>query len=210
VEDDAPPAQLSCPFDTGHVHHDGQGEDDGHPTRCSTEPDDGANVGHEAGEEDADDHRAAVDHQDVAQAWPDAPVDGVEDGHPEDVHDEGEHGEHLEEEEDLGGHRQHVVLVEVVQQVLGRDEVTPATSNCFPLLNGFSKVFPYIFDAALGEGEGDVEGGADEHVGAGHQHVGQAHVAALGQGACYKVHIQMVALWTAHKLNESLTFKRKI
>ena len=37
---------------------------------------------------------------------------------PEDVHDEGEDGEHLEEEEDLGGHRQHVVLVEVVQQVL--------------------------------------------------------------------------------------------
>ena len=37
---------------------------------------------------------------------------------PEDVHDEGKDGEHLEEEEDLGGHRQHVVLVEVVQQVL--------------------------------------------------------------------------------------------
>ena len=37
---------------------------------------------------------------------------------PEDVHDEGEDGEHLEEEEDLGGDREHIVLVEVVQQVL--------------------------------------------------------------------------------------------
>ena len=37
---------------------------------------------------------------------------------PQDVHDEGENGEHLEEEEDLGGDGEHIVLVEVVQQVL--------------------------------------------------------------------------------------------
>ena len=37
---------------------------------------------------------------------------------PQDVHDQWEDGEHLEEEEDLGGDREHVVLVEVIQQVL--------------------------------------------------------------------------------------------
>ena len=36
-----------------------------------------------------------------------------------------------------------------------------------------------ILNAALGEGEGDVEGGPDEHVGRRHQDVSQAHVAPL-------------------------------
>ena len=36
-----------------------------------------------------------------------------------------------------------------------------------------------ILNAALGEGEGDIEGGSDEHVGRRHQDISQAHVSAL-------------------------------
>ena len=36
-----------------------------------------------------------------------------------------------------------------------------------------------ILNAALGEGEGDVEGCSDEHVGRRHQDVSQAHVSPL-------------------------------
>ena len=40
-------------------------------------------------------------------------------GHsPEEVHDEREHRHHLEEEEHLGSHREHVKLVEVIEKVL--------------------------------------------------------------------------------------------
>ena len=115
---------------------------------------------------------------------------------PEDVHDEGEDGEHLEEEEDLGGHRQHVVLVEVVQQILVIRKLCHKYNfwqflwqnycsseyrkkgdsyNC----GDYVDVGTDILNAALGEGEGNVEGGSDEHVGRRHQDVGQAHVPAL-------------------------------
>ena len=50
--------------------------------------------------------------------WPDSLEEWVEDGDSEEVHDQREHRHHLEEEEHLGGHRQHVRRVEVVQQVL--------------------------------------------------------------------------------------------
>ena len=109
---------------------------------------------------------------------------------PEDVHDEGEDSEHLEEEEDLGGHSQHVVLVEVVQQIL-------VIKKLYQKHNNFSSEYRKkghsyncgdyvdvdvetdILNAALGKGEGNVEGGSDEHVGRCHQDVSQAHVPAL-------------------------------
>ena len=40
----------------------------------------------------------------ILLTWPDAFIDGEEDGDSEKVHDEGEHRHHLEEEEDLGCH----------------------------------------------------------------------------------------------------------
>ena len=54
----------------------------------------------------------------ILLTWPDAFIDGEEDGDSEEVHDEGEHRHHLEEEEDLGCHCQHVRLVEVVEKIL--------------------------------------------------------------------------------------------
>lgn len=54
----------------------------------------------------------------ILLTWPDAFIDGEEDGDSEKVHDEGEHRHHLEEEEDLGCHCQHVRLVEVVEKIL--------------------------------------------------------------------------------------------
>ena len=54
----------------------------------------------------------------ILLTWPDAFIDGEEDGDSEKVHDEGENCHHLEEEEDLGCHCQHVRLVEVVEKIL--------------------------------------------------------------------------------------------
>ena len=117
---------------------------------------------------------------------------------PEDVHDEGEDSEHLEEEEDLGGHSQHVVLVEVVQQILVIRKLCQKhnfrqfmqqnyCSSEYRKKGGSYNCGDYvgvdvetdILNAALGEGEGNVEGGSDEHVRRRHQDVSQAHVPAL-------------------------------
>ena len=54
----------------------------------------------------------------ILLTWPDAFIDGEEDGDSEEVHDEGEHRHHLEEEENLSRHGQHVWLIEVVEKIL--------------------------------------------------------------------------------------------
>ena len=54
----------------------------------------------------------------ILLTWPDAFVDGEEDGDSEKVHDQREDCHHLEEEEDLGCHCQHVRLVEIVEKIL--------------------------------------------------------------------------------------------
>ena len=36
-----------------------------------------------------------------------------------------------------------------------------------------------IFDAGLGKGEGEIEGGPDQHVGRRHQNISKAHVSTL-------------------------------
>ena len=88
------------------------------------------------------------------------------------------------------------MLVEVVQQVLvitklgHKDNFSKFTAKLLSLRiyiwPGSKKGGDYvdggdtdILNAALGEGEGDVEGGSDEHVGRRHQDISQAHVSAL-------------------------------
>ena len=70
------------------------------------------------GKEDTDGSDAGVEGQDGAQPRPHRLVDGVEDGDPEEIHDQWEHRHHLEEEEHLGRHSQLVTLVEVIEEVL--------------------------------------------------------------------------------------------
>ena len=56
----------------------------------------------------------------MAHAWPRGVVECVEDGDPEEVHDQREHRHHLEEEEHFGCYSQPVKHMEVIQEVLER------------------------------------------------------------------------------------------